>query len=71
MKYVFLFLSLVLLASCQSEAAKEQKKEAKHQEVLAASAVVFPDLPQSMEFAGTKIDLRDEGLARSLLPGTG
>jgi membrane-bound lytic murein transglycosylase D len=66
MKHIFLFLSLILLASCQSEAAKEQKKEKKHQEVLASSAVVFPDLPQSMEFAGTTIDLRDEDLRERL-----
>lgn len=66
MKHIFLFLSLILLASCQSEAVKEQKKEAKHQEAVAASAVVFPDLPQSMEFAGTTIDLRDEDLRERL-----
>ncbi len=66
MKHIFLFLSLIILASCQSEAAKEQKKEEKHQQVLASSAVVFPALPQSMEFAGTTIDLRDEDLRERL-----
>lgn len=66
MKHIFLFSSLVLLASCQNEAAKEQKKEAKHQKTLAESAVVFPALPQSMEFAGTTINLQDEDLRERL-----
>lgn len=66
MKYIFPFLSLVLLAACQNSETKQKKEEAKHKEVLAASAVVFPDLPQSMEFAGTTINLQDEDLRERL-----
>ncbi|TSJ45575.1 lytic transglycosylase domain-containing protein [Fluviicola chungangensis] len=65
MNKIFLLFIVGLLASCRSETI-ERKKEAKHKEVLASSAVIFPDLPQSMEFAGTTINLQDEDLRERL-----
>jgi membrane-bound lytic murein transglycosylase D len=65
MNRLFLFLSLAFITACQDQAPRP--KSAKKQAVIASSgAVVFPDLPQSMEFAGTKIDLRDEDLRERL-----
>jgi membrane-bound lytic murein transglycosylase D len=65
MNRIFLLLIVGFLAACQT-ATVQKKKEAKHQEILASSAVVFPDLPQSMEFAGTTINLQDEDLRERL-----
>lgn len=65
MKQFFPFLVLALLAACQNQAP--QKKNAKKQQQTASvTPVVFPDLPLSMEFAGTTIDLRDEDLRERL-----
>lgn len=66
MKHIFICLSLALLAACQNSETREKKEETRHREVVAASAVVFPDLPQSMEFAGTTINLQDEDLRERL-----
>lgn len=65
MNKIFLLFIVGLLAACRSETIA-RKKEAKHKEVLASSAVIFPDLPQSMEFAGTTINLQDEDLRERL-----
>jgi len=65
MNKIFLLLVVGFLAACQSE-TRERKKEAKHQEAIASSAVIFPDLPQSMTLAGTKINLQDEDLRERL-----
>lgn len=65
MKQFFLFLSLAFLAACQNQ-APQQKGPQKQKIVTSTAAVVFPDLPQSMEFAGTTIHLQDEDLRERL-----
>ncbi|MNJ88763.1 Membrane-bound lytic murein transglycosylase D precursor [compost metagenome] len=65
MKQFFPFLVLLLSVACQNQ-APEKKSEKKQQPVTSTAAVVFPDLPQSMEFAGTTINLQDEDLRERL-----
>lgn len=65
MNKFFLLFSVVLLAACQNQVT-QQKSSKKQKTVPVSGAVVFPDLPQSMEFAGTTIDLRDEDLRERL-----
>lgn len=65
MNRFFLFVSLAFLAACQNQ-TPQQKSSKKQKAVVAAGAVVFPDLPQSMEFAGTTINLQDEDLRERL-----
>ncbi|MDF3028723.1 MAG: Lytic transglycosylase catalytic [Fluviicola sp.] len=65
MNRLFLFLSLAFLVACQNQ-TPQQKSSKKQKAVSSAAAVVFPDLPQSMEFAGTRINLQDEDLRERL-----
>jgi hypothetical protein len=65
MNKLFLFLSLAFLAACQNQ-TPHQKSSKKQKAVASSGAVVFPDLPQSMEFAGTTINLQDEDLRERL-----
>nr|WP_294858066.1 lytic transglycosylase domain-containing protein [uncultured Fluviicola sp.] len=65
MKKLFLFLSVVSIAACQTQKPQE-KNTPRQKAVTSTAAVVFPDLPQSMTLAGTTIDLRDEDLRERL-----
>lgn len=65
MKNLFLFLSLIFIAACQNQKPQE-KNTSKQKAVTSSAAVVFPDLPQSMELAGTTINLQDEDLRERL-----
>lgn len=64
-KVFSLLLSAVFLAGCGSKQAPRPKSE-RLKEAVTSTAVVFPDLPQSMEFAGTTINLQDEDLRERL-----
>jgi membrane-bound lytic murein transglycosylase D len=65
MNRLFLFLSLIFLVACQNQ-SPQQKRSKKQKAAISTGAVVFPDLPQSMEFAGTIINLQDEDLRERL-----
>lgn len=65
MKNLFLFLSLIFIAACQNQKPQE-KNTSKQKAVTSSAAVIFPDLPQSMELAGTTINLQDEDLRERL-----
>lgn len=65
MNKLFLLLSLVFIGACQNP-APQQKNTRRKQAVTPINPVVFPDLPQSMEFAGTTIHLQDEDIRERL-----
>lgn len=57
---------LVALASCNGNQQQQSAKTERKKEAVTSTAVVFPDLPQSMEFAGITINLQDEDLRERL-----
>ncbi|MNU98978.1 Membrane-bound lytic murein transglycosylase D precursor [compost metagenome] len=59
------FILLITLAACEGN-KQQPKTERKKETVVSTAAVVFPDLPQSMEFAGITINLQDEDLRERL-----
>lgn len=59
-------LLLVALASCNGNQQQRSAKTERKKEAVTSTAVVFPDLPQSMEFAGITINLQDEDLRERL-----
>jgi hypothetical protein len=66
MKQFILFIALAGIVACQQNQAPAEKSTSKHPVVVTPGAVVFPDLPQHMEFAGTTINLQDEDLRERL-----
>lgn len=66
MNKLFPIIVLVSLVACQNQPARQKKNEKEKKEAVASAAVVFPDLPKSMEFAGTTINLEDEDLRERL-----
>lgn len=66
MKQFILFIALAGIVACQQNQAPAEKSTSKHPVAATTGAVVFPDLPQHMEFAGTTINLQDEDLRERL-----
>ncbi len=66
MKQFILFIALAGIVACQQNQAPAEKSTSKHPVAVTPGAVVFPDLPQHMEFAGTTINLQDEDLRERL-----
>ncbi|MDR0803213.1 lytic transglycosylase domain-containing protein [Fluviicola sp.] len=66
MNNIFPFLLLtILLAACENKQVP-LRKSGHPKETVTSTAVIFPNLPQSMEFAGTTINLQDEDLRERL-----
>lgn len=57
-------LLILMVVGCQTPPKKEAK--VRTQEIVKQSAVIFPDLPQSIDFAGERILLQDEDLRERL-----
>jgi hypothetical protein len=66
MRWFPIVLSLIFLYSCRPKSDEPQVNYNKQNTQKELAGLVFPDLPKSMEFAGTTISLEDEDLRERL-----